>query len=75
LTEPRADLKTFLGGAIRSHGRLLGAGLFEAANFFRRSLKFPLLLPMLTKAASLRQITASRNFSNEVYENGTVISG
>jgi hypothetical protein len=30
---------------------------------------------MLTKAASLRQITASRNFSNEVYENGTVISG
>ena len=31
------------------------------------------MLPMLSKAASSRQITTSRNFSNEVYENGTVI--
>jgi hypothetical protein len=34
LTETRTDLKAFLGGAIRSHCGLLGAGLPEAAKFF-----------------------------------------
>jgi hypothetical protein len=43
----------------------------EAAEFFGRSLKFSSLVPMLTKAASPRQITDSRNFGNEVYENAT----
>jgi hypothetical protein len=46
----------------------------EAAFFSSRSLKFFSLLPMLTKAASLRQITDSRAFGNEVSEKETVVS-
>jgi hypothetical protein len=43
----------------------------EAAEFLRRGLKFFSLVPMLTKAASSRQITDSRNFGNEVSEKKT----
>jgi hypothetical protein len=46
----------------------------EAADFLGRSLKFSSLVPMLTKGASSRQITDSRNFGNEVYEKSTVAS-
>jgi hypothetical protein len=46
----------------------------EAADFWGRSLKFSSLVPMLTKGASSRQITDSRNFGNEVYEKSTVAS-
>jgi hypothetical protein len=49
-------------------------GLFEAADYFRRSLKFSSFVPILTKANPSRQITTSRNFGNEVSENETVAS-
>jgi hypothetical protein len=45
----------------------------EAASFFVHGLKFSLMLPILTKAASLRQITVSRNLGNQVSENETEI--
>jgi hypothetical protein len=74
LTESRADLEAFLSGAIGGHGRHLGAGLLEVADYFRRGLKFVSLVPILTKAECLRQITVSRNFSNEVSEKKTMAS-
>jgi hypothetical protein len=68
LTEPRADLKAFLSGAIQSHGGFLGAGLFEAADFSHCNLKFSSLVPMLVKDACSRQITTPRIFGNTVSE-------
>jgi hypothetical protein len=43
----------------------------EAGEFFAHGLKLFLLLPILTKTGSLRQITESRNLGNGVSENRT----
>jgi hypothetical protein len=74
LTEPRTDLESILGNALNGHEEHLGAGMTEAEVFFAGGLKFPLLLPILPKHPSLRQITASRNFGNVLSENSTVFS-
>ena len=74
LTEPRTDLESILGGALSGHDEHLGAGMPEAEILFARGLKFFLLLPILPKHPSLRQITASRNFSNDLSENKTVVN-
>jgi hypothetical protein len=71
LAEPRADLEAFLGGAIGDHGWHLGAGMLESADLCGRGLKFFSLVPILTKAERIRQITVSRNSGNEVSENRT----
>ncbi|SPE29013.1 hypothetical protein SBA5_70103 [Candidatus Sulfotelmatomonas gaucii] len=72
LTEPRADLKAFLGGALNGHGEYLQAEFTEAEEFLAHSLKFFPLVPILTKHSSPRQITASRTFSNLLSEFRTV---
>jgi hypothetical protein len=46
----------------------------EAEDSFSGGLKFFLMLPILSKRRSPRQITASRNFSNLLSENETVRS-
>jgi hypothetical protein len=59
LPELRTDLEAFLGGALDSHGKHLGAEVPEAGKFFACGLKFLPMLPILAKRGLLRQITTS----------------
>jgi len=71
LPEPRTDLEAFLGRALDSHGKHLGAGTPEAGNYLACGLKFFQLPPILPKRRSLRQITELLNFGNVLSENRT----
>jgi hypothetical protein len=72
LPEPRTDFEAFLGSALDRHESTSERESLEAEVFFAGGLKFLLLLPILPKHPSLRQITASRNLGNVLSENSTV---
>jgi hypothetical protein len=74
LPEPRTDFESILGSALDRHEEHLGSEMTQAGTFLLCGLKFLLLLPILPKHPPLRQITASRNFSNALSENKTVVS-
>jgi hypothetical protein len=71
--KPWTDLESILGRALHSHREHLGTGMPEAENHSARGLKVFLLLPILSKHPTLRQITASRNLGNVLSGNETVV--